>query len=319
MDLHEVADPRRAAAQPRIVVVGHLARDLVLSVEAAPEAGESVDAHERREMLGGNGGNQAVALAQLGAWVALMAVVGDDRIADDLRDQAHRDRVDVSLVIRRPGVASGMVLELLDADGRWRYVQDISQVSLSRADVDARGPALDAADAVLVQLQQPPEVALAVARRAKAGGALVVLDGVPGDGILAHADVLRADDHETELVTGVPVDDVDGVRDVARGLLDAGPRLVALGVGKAGNLFVWRDPAGELLLPLTDEEAVDTTGGGDAFVAALTVSLARGRSPGDAARLAAAAAGATVARVGGRPDLTEEALADRVERLRRYT
>jgi ribokinase len=49
---------------------------------------------------------------------------------------------------------------------------------------------------------------------------------------------------------------------------------------------------------------VDTTGGGDAFVAALTTSLLRGDPYPEAARFATAASGATVGHAGGRPDLT---------------
>ncbi|GAA3351431.1 hypothetical protein GCM10020358_81070 [Amorphoplanes nipponensis] len=49
---------------------------------------------------------------------------------------------------------------------------------------------------------------------------------------------------------------------------------------------------------------VDTTGGGDAFVAAPTASLLRGDPYPEAARRATAASGATVSHAGGRPDLT---------------
>jgi ribokinase len=69
-----------------------------------------------------------------------------------------------------------------------------------------------------------------------------------------------------------------------------------------GNEFVWAD--GELFVPLTDDKVVDTTGGGDAFVAALTTSLLRGDPHPEAARFATAASGATVGHAGGRPDLT---------------
>ena len=53
----------------------------------------------------------------------------------------------------------------------------------------------------------------------------------------------------------------------------------------------------------------DTTGAGDAFVAGLIAGLDRGDPPEQAARLAAAAAGATVGHAGGRPALSPQALA----------
>ncbi|WP_438860790.1 PfkB family carbohydrate kinase [Actinoplanes nipponensis] len=55
---------------------------------------------------------------------------------------------------------------------------------------------------------------------------------------------------------------------------------------------------------MTGAKVVDTTGGGDAFVAAPTASLLRGDPYPEAARRATAASGATVSHAGGRPDLT---------------
>jgi ribokinase len=161
-----------------------------------------------------------------------------------------------------------------------------------------------------VQLQQPAAAALAAARIGHDAGRLVVLDGVPEehrDELLAAADVVRADDKEAKLLLGD-----DPTVENARRLLDHGPRLLALGV-EDGNLFVWRD--GDLRLPLTDEKVVDTTGGGDAFTAALTASLLRGEDHATAARWAVAASGATVGHPSGRPDLRANDLEKRVREL----
>jgi ribokinase len=87
--------------------------------------------------------------------------------------------------------------------------------------------------------------------------------------------------------------------------------LIVLAVGEEGNLAVWED--GEVLVPLTDTAVRDTTGAGDAFVAALTWSLLAGADPTRAVRSGTAAAGLTVGHLGGRPALT----ADRVRQLAR--
>jgi ribokinase len=296
---------------PVAAVVGQLARDLVLSVDAVPDAGSAADATARREQLGGKGANQAVALAQLGVRPRLVAVAGEDVIGEVLLDQARRDGIDVTAVVRRRGALTGLIVEVLDSDGQWRYVQHLPQdVLLTEADVTSARAVIGGADAVLVQLQQPPAAALAAARIGHDAGRLVVLDGAPQeqrDALLAAADVVRADEQEAELL-------LDGKATVekARALLEKGPRLLALGV-EDGNLFVWRD--GHVQLPLSDDEVVDTTGGGDAFTAALTASLLRGEDPDTAARWAVAASGATVGHPSGRPDLSTEELEKRVREL----
>jgi ribokinase len=274
--------------QPVAAVVGQLARDLVLTVDRVPAAGAAADAGDRFEQLGGKGANQAVALAQLGVRPRLVAVAGDDVIGDVLLDQARRDGIDVTAVIRRRDTLTGLIVELLDADAHWRYVQHLPpDVLLSEADVLGARDVIAGADAVLVQLQQPVPAALAAARIGREAGRLVVLDGAVTDRrLLAFADVVRADEREAE--------------GMDERVLDHGPSLLAVAQADA-NLFLWR--GGRLRVPLTGDKVVDTTGGGDAFTAALTAALLRELPYERAAHLATAAAGATVGHVSGRPNL----------------
>ncbi len=76
---------------------------------------------------------------------------------------------------------------------------------------------------------------------------------------------------------------------------------MAFGADADGNVFAW--PGGNLVLPLEEVPVVDTTGGGDAFVAALTLGLIRGKSAESAAGAAVAASAHTVGHAGGRPSL----------------
>lgn len=276
--------------RPTAAVVGQLARDLILTVDRLPEPGSSGGATSRREQLGGKGANQAVALAQLGVRPALIAVAGDDVIGDVLLDQARRDGVDVRPVVRRPGALTGLIVEILEPDGRYRYVEHLPPpVLLGEDDIHRARAAIAAADAVLVQLQQPVPAALAAARIGREAGRLVVLDGaVPDRRLLAYADVVRADEKEA--------------RGLGEEVLDEGPSLLAL-AQPDGNLFVWR--GGRVKVPLTGGDPVDTTGGGDSFLAGLTAALLAGHSYEEAAHRATAAAAATVAHPGGRPDLRD--------------
>ena len=70
-----------------VVVVGQVARDLVLRVPVLPDAGGSTHVQERLEVLGGTGANQAVGLAQLDLPVAL---VGSPAAAGAGRGRAGR-------------------------------------------------------------------------------------------------------------------------------------------------------------------------------------------------------------------------------------
>lgn len=298
-----------------VVVVGQIARDLVLCVDSLPSAGRGASVSLRREMLGGKGANQAVALAQLGRSVALLGVVGDDHVAEVLLARARADGVNVAPVVRRAGCGTGLIVDVLDAQRNWHYLEDLpDEVLLTEDDVVAAAATLRAAPCTVIQLQQPPAAALTAASYARETGSLVVLDGAPADddrrdALLDAADVVRADAREAQLVTGTRFANAGEAVRAGRNLLERHQiSLVALSVA-GGNVFVWE--GGRDTIPHVDTDVVDTTGAGDALTAALTSVLCQGGGAEEAARVAVAAAAATVGHPGGRPNLTRQ-------RMRRF-
>ncbi|GEO96012.1 PfkB family carbohydrate kinase [Kocuria turfanensis] len=302
---------------PGVVVVGQVARDLVLVVDRVPEEGGSADVRERQELLGGKGANQAVACRRLGAEVELIGVVGADRAGEDVLAQAAADGIGVAGVLRREGVPTALLVDVVGPPGVRRLLEDVAPAALLTAeDVRARAGLLRDADAVLVQLQQPgPAV---VETLTAAGGALVVADGAPADArtrrrVLDAADVVRADGSEAEALAGWAPRGVPETVRAAQELLEEGPSVVALAAGDA-DVVAWA--GGHVVLPHLGEDPVDPTGAGDAFVAALAVALLHGEDPGTAAWWAAAAAAQVVGTAGGRPHLDPDRLRETVRRHR---
>src|SRR2546429_2416060 len=106
------------------MVVGQIARDLVLAVDEVPGPHDTRPVRSRLETLGGKGANQAVALTQLGATAGVCGVVGDDDTGTWLIAQARRDGIDVSQVVRRAGTRTGLIVDVLTPDAQWRYPGD---------------------------------------------------------------------------------------------------------------------------------------------------------------------------------------------------
>jgi len=288
-----------------VLVVGQAARDLVLRVDRLPESGGSTAVLEKLELLGGKGANQAVGLRQLGAEVALVAVLGTDEVGQRMLDQAAESGIDLTYCLRRGTTA--LLVDVVETGGARRLLEHVPESALlTRADIEAADPAFREADTVCLQLQQPDDALLAAAELALEHGARLVLDGgLDGDArerLLGMADVVRADHAEATALTGVRIETRADAEFAARKLLAKGPSIVALAVHGEGDLVAW--PGGHALLPYGPEEVVDRTGAGDAFVAGLIAGIRRGLGAEAAGRLASAAAGATVTRLGGRPDLT---------------
>ena len=152
-------------------------------------------------MLGGKGANQAVGLAQLGLRPALIAVAGGDEAGSRMLEQARRDGIDVSAVIRRKDTASGLIVDIVDRAGRWRYLEDLPlAVLLTEGDVRAAAHLFEGARWASIQLQQLAAAVTAAAGLASRAGCRVI-DGAPPEGLdqdalLAAADVVRADARE---------------------------------------------------------------------------------------------------------------------------
>lgn len=293
------------AATDGVLVVGQVARDLVLAVDGWPDPGEGSAVGQRLEQLGGKGANQAVGMRQLGAGlVCVIGVVGDDHAGAAVLDQARSDGLDVTNVVRRGSTA--LLVDVVDGDGTRRLFEHVpADQLLTEDDVRRSSAVFDRVDTVCLQLQQPAGPLIVAAEMARERGRRVVLDGaVTGparDRLISMADVVRANAAEAGLLVGSELSTVAEVRRAADHLLGAGPSVVALAVADTGDYVAWR--GGEELIPFGGGPVRDVTGAGDAFVATLVTALRGGAPPAVAGRLAAEAAAHTVQRLGGRPAL----------------
>jgi ribokinase len=101
----------------RVIVVGSINIDLVVTGPKLPAPGETVIGGRFAQHYGGKGGNQAVAAARLGAPVAFIGAVGDDDFGRSARDMLAAEGIDVSQIRTLADQATGVALILVDADG----------------------------------------------------------------------------------------------------------------------------------------------------------------------------------------------------------
>ncbi|TYB37998.1 ribokinase [Actinomadura chibensis] len=278
-----------------VVVVGSVNADLVVGVERRPGPGETVLGSDLATHPGGKGANQAVAAARLGARAALVGRVGDDGHGGLLRAALAAAGVDLAHLATAPGAPTGVALITVGPDGdNSIIVSPGANARVGPADVAAARAAIAAAAVVSCQLEVPLPAVEAAARACAAAGARFVLNLSPPApvpaGLLAHCDPLVVNEHEAAFLLGR-----DGPGDpagMAEALRRRGPRSVVVTLGADGALV----SAGteRVRVPSPEVAAVDTTGAGDAFTAALCLRLARGDDLPDAARYAARAGAAAV-------------------------
>ncbi|MHC3814458.1 ribokinase [Streptomyces sp. DT9] len=282
-----------------LLVVGSANADLVVGVDRRPAAGETVLGSDLAVHPGGKGANQAVAAARLGARTALLARVGDDAHGRLLLESQRSAGVDTTGVLVG-GAPTGVALITVDPTGdNSIVVSPGANARLTPADIRAAAPLLAAARVVSVQLEIPLETVVETARVLPAGTRLVLNPSPPAPlpaEVLAACDPLVVNEHEARFILGQGAGTTP--ESWARALTALRPRSVVITLGAGGALAADTRTGEYVRVPSPEVDAVDTTGAGDAFTAALAWRLGLGEELPMATALAVRVGAAAVTRQG---------------------
>lgn len=273
----------------RVIVVGSVNIDLVVTADRLPAPGETVIGGRFAQHHGGKGGNQAVAAARLGAPTAFIGAVGDDDFGRAARAALESERIDVSELRTLPDVSTGVALILVDARGENSIAVAggaNGALTTSHVEESLRRLAPTGTDVVLVGHEIPTAAAAAALRAGRTAGATTILNPAPATGLdaetVALADLVTPNDGELAILR------VAGI--------EPGRMLVSRGADGA----TLRTGGTERDIPALQVEAVDTVGAGDTLNGALAAALAFGRPLEEAAQRAVAAASLAVTKRGAR-------------------
>ena len=161
-----------------------------------------------------------------------------------------------------------------------------------------------------LELPETPTDATEYAFRiARAANVKTVLNPAPAtvvtDQLLALCDLCIPNETEAETLTGVSVGSSAGTEVAGRVPMRRGAGAAIVTLGERGSVLV--DGEGLTHVPALPMTAIDSTGAGDAFVAALAVYWAEGQPLRAAARHATAAAALSVTRTGAQASFPRRA------------
>lgn len=291
----------------RFVVLGDAALDVTVAPSRPPRDGGDVPAVIRLAP-GGQGANVAVRLARLGAVVSLVAPVGSDAAGGLIGEALAADGVALS-ALAVPRTAT--VVALLDADGERTMLSDRQALRAAAVAAHLRGATwLHVSAYPLLDDEEGDELASLIGGRGDGTRLSVAGGSVPPEPALvsrfrsrlgrARPDLLVVSRDEAAALLGEPP---RAAREAAAALVGLAPLVVATagsqGSAAATESDVLEVPAASALGPV-----LDVTGAGDAYVAALLLTLAAADWPPspDALRRAMEAgsrAGSLAARVMG--------------------
>ena len=282
----------------KIVVVGSFNADLVSYMERMPRPGETVHGERFATGAGGKGSNQAVAAARLGAEVTFIGRVGNDVFAELAYEIWDAEGVNRQFVKRDRDVATGVAPILVDSSGENMIVVVLgANKRIQQSDIDAARERIAEADMLVVQLEVNLDIVPYALQTAKAHGVATILNPAPAAAISAEtiqlADYLTPNEIELETLSS---GDVADVASAARALLTRDDQTAVVTLGAEGAQII--TPGDSIRVPSFTVDAVDTTGAGDTFNAALAVGLSEGKALEDAVRFANAAAALCVTKPG---------------------
>jgi ribokinase len=290
---------------PRILIVGSVNMDVVARVDRMPGPGENVRGTDLRTIPGGKGANQAVAAARLGAETAFLGCVGDDEFGGRLREDLAAAGVRTAAVRTACGCASGVALILVDASGQNSIVVTPgANGRLTPGDVEASRALVAEADAVLLQLEVPPETVARTVRLAAEVGTPSIVDAgpprTPIDEAVFACTLLTPNEAEAAALLGIAAGS-RSPEQMAAELIARGPKVVVVKAGPAGAVLA--DGKRLVRVPAFNIEPVDTTAAGDAFTAALAIEYVKGTDLAEAVRTANAAGALACLRLGAQPSM----------------
>jgi len=262
---------------PNIVVIGSANIDLTTFTDQFPRTGETIFGREFSLGFGGKSANQAVAARNCGAEVSMIARVGDDMFGEATIRNFKSFGIDTAHVKVTAGVSTGVAPIFVDSAGQNRIiVVKGANDRLTPEDVYAAKDVILNADKVILGLEIPLATSIKALEFAKEHGIGTMFNPAPAQVLdlkdLAAADYVIPNETEAEILSGLPVRNLEEARACAKKLLDEGLRRMIITLGANGSLL------GDQHIAPFPVQPVDSTGAGDAFIGSLAVFLSSGYS-----------------------------------------
>jgi ribokinase len=290
-----------------VAVVGSINADLTAYTSPLPRPGETIIGEHFDLVLGGKGANQAVAAVRAGAPTYLVAAVGDDLFRPLTMDLMTAEGIDTSAV-QVLGRHTGIAHIRVDTTTGQNDIVVVPNANYLLAPEQAAAAVRDLRDrvaVVLMQLEIQLPVVIRVAEVCRELGLPLILDPAPAqplpDEIWPMVSVVKPNELEAEVLTGIAVDDAITAEWAGRWFLERGAQAAVITMAERGVLVV--DATTVKAYPAFQVQPVDTTSAGDAFAGVLGASLAQGLDLEDAVCRSLAAGALAVTVRGASPSL----------------
>lgn len=288
-----------------ICVIGSLNMDLVVNVDAMPKPGQTIIGSNFKEVPGGKGANQAVAMARLNGNVSMIGKVGEDGFGQTLINSLKNDKVDTTYIQITKG-STGVALITVDKNAQNSIVVSPgANFEVKEEDIDNNIKAIENSDIVVLQLETPLNTIKYALNKAKELNKYTILNPAPAvkldDEIIKNVDLLTPNETELEIISGVSIETEEDIQKAAQIMIEKGVKELIVTLGSKGSLYINKEKS--MFKKAYKVEAVDTTAAGDSYTGALAVALSQDKGIEDAMDFASKVGALSVLKEGAQSSL----------------
>ena len=289
----------------KICVIGSLNMDLVVNVDTMPKPGQTLLGGNFKEVPGGKGANQAVAMARLGGKVSMIGKVGNDSFGKTLINALNNDNVNTNH-IHTANCSTGVAFITVDKNAQNAIVvAPGANFELSKDDIDKNIDCIKNSDIVVIQLETPLETVKYALQIAKDLNKYTILNPAPAiklnDDIIKNVDLLTPNETELEIISEMKIESKDDINKAAKKMIEKGIKELIVTLGSKGSLYINEEKS--FFKSAYKVEAVDTTAAGDSFTGALAVALSNNKNIAEAMDFASKVGALSVMKEGAQSSL----------------
>ena len=288
-----------------ICVIGSLNMDLVVNVDKMPKPGETLIGSNFKEVPGGKGANQAVAMAKLSGNVSMIGKVGNDNFGKTLITALKNNNVNTKH-ISITDTNTGIALITVDKNAQNAIVvAPGANFELNKKDIDNNIDCIKSSDIVVIQLETPLETVKYALHVAKNLNKYTILNPAPAvkldEEIISKVDLLTPNETELEILSDIKIENENDISKAASKMIEKGVKELIVTLGSKGSLYINKEIS--FFKPAYKVKAIDTTAAGDSFTGALAVALSKDKNIKEAMDFASKVGALSVMKEGAQSSL----------------
>ena len=287
-----------------ISVFGVFVADLCFIGSSIPKSGQTVLGNKHIVGPGGKGSNQAIAAARLGGNVNFITKIGKDSHAQMALNLYKEAGVNINTIIQDSNLSTGVAGIMINEKTGENAINVVpgAAAKLEKKDIDLNLEILKKSKIFLTQLETPYEVTSYALNKAKEFGCLTIFNPAPALKIkeedFKKIDFFTPNETEASFYLNRKIETKKEIVEGSKDLLNKGIKNVVITLGSRGVYFQNSKESYFVEAVNLKNEAVDTTGAGDAFNGAFSYALLNDMNYKDAIVFANKVAGISTTKLG---------------------